>query len=202
MNELKKKLFRRLQTDAKSILFTEENINDKLPKENKKSRYEKDIEFVKLFDWNVNFLEDKKRTIPIKTTFVEEKDDINRPTLYSFDGLFQLLHADGDNLEVLGKSATDSKYCLLFGNLFTSKVYVYPMKSRKSILNKMEIFYKEVEGKRKGQKTRLQTDQEFKQNKIFDWIKNTMLRCFQQLLGVGKHLQPKTKIKRIEKKDL
>ena len=32
----------------------------------------------------------------------------------------------------------------------------------------MEIFYKQVEGKRKGQKIRLQTDQEFKQKKIFD----------------------------------
>ena len=42
------------------------------------------------------------------------------------------------------------------------------MKSRKSILNKMEVFYKEVEGKRKGLKTRFQTDQEFKQKKIFD----------------------------------
>ena len=142
-------------------------------------------------------------TNPIKITFVEKKKDyVDISILYSFDGPFQLLHADVGNLEFLGKSATDPKYCLLFVDLFTSKVYVYPMKSRKSILNKMEIFYKEVEGKRKGQKTRLQTDQEFKQNKIFDWIKNTMLRCFQQLLGVGKHLQPKTKIKRIEKKDL
>ena len=72
------------------------------------------------------------------------------------------------NLEFLGKSATDPKYCLLFVDLFTSKVYVYPMKSRKSILNKMEVFYKEVEGKREGQKTRLQANQEFKQKKIFD----------------------------------
>ena len=54
MNEVKK-LFRRLQTDAESVLFTEENINDKLLKKIKKSTYEKDIEFVKLFDRNVNF---------------------------------------------------------------------------------------------------------------------------------------------------
>ena len=99
---------------------------------------------------------------------MKKKDYVDRSILYSFDGPFQLLHADVGNLEFLGKSATDPKYCLLFVDLFTSKVYVYPMKSRKSILNKMEIFYKEVEGKRKGQKTRLQTDQEFKQNKMFD----------------------------------
>ena len=47
MNELKK-LFRRLQTNAKSVLFIEENINDKLLKKIKKSRYEKDIEFARL----------------------------------------------------------------------------------------------------------------------------------------------------------
>ena len=51
-NEVKK-LFRRLQGDVKSVLLTEENINDKFLK--KKSRYEKDIEFVKLFDRNINF---------------------------------------------------------------------------------------------------------------------------------------------------
>ena len=54
-------------------------------------------------------------------------------------------------LEFLGKSATDPKYCLLFVDLFTSKVYVYPTKMRKSIANKMEIFYKEIDAKRKGQ---------------------------------------------------
>ena len=96
-----------------------------------------------------------------KTMFVEKKDDIDRSTLYSFDSPFQFLHADVGNLEFLGKSATNPKYCLLFINFFTSKVNVYPMKSRKSILNKKEIFYKEIEGKRKSRKTRLQNDQEF-----------------------------------------
>ena len=46
----------------------------------------------------------------------------------------------------------DPKYCLLFVDLFISKVYVYPMKSRKSIASKMEIFYKEVEKKEKVKK--------------------------------------------------
>ena len=152
MNELKK-LFRRLQTDAKSVSFTEEKIIDKFLKKIEKSRYGKDIEFVKLFDRNVNLLEDERRSVPIKTTFVEKRDDVDRSTLYSFDGPFQLLHADVSNLEFLRKSATDPKYYLLFVDLFTSKVYAYPMKSRKSILNKMEIFRKEVEGKIKRQKT-------------------------------------------------
>ena len=72
MNELKK-LFKTFQADAKSVLFTEENINDKLLKKIKDSKYEKYIEFVKLSDRYVNFLEDEKSTIPIKTTLVEKK---------------------------------------------------------------------------------------------------------------------------------
>ena len=94
----------------------------------------------------------------MKTTFFEEKNDIDRSTLYSFDGPFQLLHADVVNLELWGISATNPKHYLLFVDLFTSKVYVYPMKPRRSILNEMETFYKEIEGKRKGQKIRVQTD--------------------------------------------
>ena len=138
-----KTLFRNLQIEAKSILFTEEKINEKLLKKLKKSDYDKDTTFVKegkLFKGNINVNDDEKKSRPIKMTFAEKKDDVDRSTLYSFDGPFQLLHADIGNLEFLGKSATDPKYCLLFVDLFTSKVYVYHMKLRKSILIKMEIF--------------------------------------------------------------
>ena len=92
----------------------------------------------------------KNKNYCYKNNICWKKDDIDRLTLYSFNGPFRLLHADVSNIDFLGKSATNPKYCLLFVDLFTSKVYVYPMKSRKSISNKMEIFYKEVEGKRKG----------------------------------------------------
>ena len=89
MTELKK-LFKKLQTDAKSILFSEEIINDKVLKKLKKSKYNKDIEFVNLFTSNIDFSDDEKKSIPLKTAFVEKKDDIDRSTLYSFDGSFQL----------------------------------------------------------------------------------------------------------------
>ena len=118
MNE-SKKLFRNLQADAKSVLFREQNINDKLLKQIKKSKHEKDFEFVKLFDKNVNFSEDEKNTTSVKTTFVEKKDDIDRSTLYSFGCPFQFLNADFVNSDFSGKSATDPKYCLLFVDLFT-----------------------------------------------------------------------------------
>ena len=42
-----------------------------------------------------------------------EKGEIDRSTLYSFDGPFQLIHADVGNLEFLGKSAITPRYVLL-----------------------------------------------------------------------------------------
>ena len=60
------------------------------------------------------------------------------------------------------------------------------MKSRKSIANKMEIFYKEVEEKRKGQKTRYQIYQKFKQKKIFDLNKRYNVNMFSTAVTGGK----------------
>ena len=97
MTELKK-FFGQLQMDAKSVLFTEETINKKVLKKLKKSSYVRDKDFVNLFENNVDFLDDEKVSIPIKTIFVEKKDDIDKSTLYIFDGQFQLLHADIGNL--------------------------------------------------------------------------------------------------------
>ena len=68
-----KTLLRNLQTDAKSILFTEEKINEKLLKKLKKSKYDKDINFVHLFDGNVNINDDEKKSTSIKMTFVQQK---------------------------------------------------------------------------------------------------------------------------------
>ena len=118
----------------------------------------------------------------------------------SFDGPFQLLHADVGNLEFLRKSATDPKYCLLFVDLLTSKVYIYPMKSRKSILNKTDIFHKEDEGKRKGQKTRLQTDQEFKQRKTFDLNNKFNVDIFLTAVRVGKAFAAEQKLRELKKR--
>ena len=66
-----KKLFKKLQTDAKSVLFTGKTINDIVLKKLKKSIYNNDIDIVNLFKSNIDFLDDEKKPIPIKTTFVE-----------------------------------------------------------------------------------------------------------------------------------
>lgn len=58
-------------------------------------------------------------------------------------------------------------YCNLFVDLFASKVYTYPMKSRRFIAKKIHNFYEEAAEKmQKNTKIRLQTDKEFIQNII------------------------------------
>ena len=89
-------------------------------------------------------------------------------TLYSFDRPFQLIHADVGDLEFLGKNITFPHYVLVLVDLFPSKIYTYPMKSRKQIRQKLEQFYFDIRGKRKGNKMKLQVDQEFQQVKIMD----------------------------------
>ena len=59
------------------------------------------------------------------------------------------------------------------------------MKSTKLILNKIEIFYKVVENKRKGQKIRLQTDQGLLK-KIFDLNKKNNVDMFSTAVRGGK----------------
>ena len=75
------------------------------------------------------------------------------------------------------------------------------MKSRKSILNKMKIFYKEVESKRKGQKTRLQTNQEFKQKKIFDMNKKYNVEMFSTAVRGGKAFAAEQILRELKKRN-
>ena len=51
-------------------------------------------------------------------------------TLYSFNGLFQALQTDIACISFLAKSAVDPKFCLFFVDVFTSKIYTYPMKKK------------------------------------------------------------------------
>ena len=104
--------------------------------------------------------------------------EIDRVTLYSFNGPFQLLHTDVENLEFLGKNSTVPKYVLLLVDLYSSKVYVYPMRSRKQILQKMKLFYDEVKEKRKNKPMRLQLHNEFQQVKVQDLNNQNNVKIF------------------------
>ena len=59
-------------------------------------------------------------------------------------------------------------YAVLVVDLYSSKVYVYLMRSRKQILKKLEKFDIDVQNKRKIRHTRLQVDNEFQHVKIKD----------------------------------
>ena len=140
-----------------------------------KSAYDKDKVFVNLYKQ----LEDKNfylnNNLPLVTPFFNKRSDIDHSALYSISNPFELLHADIADTRFLAKSAVDPKYCLLIVDLFTSKIYVYPMKNRSLLAKKFKIFYKDFNPKRTG-RMRLQTDLEFKQNQIKKLTK--CMKCF------------------------
>ena len=119
-------IFNKLKTDPSSVAFAEEILDKKLLLKLKKSKYVEDKKFFKL----VNLLENIVifEPVTVKRTDYVEKRQIDHSTLYSFDAPFQLIHADVvGNLEFLGKNATFPRYVLVLVDLFSSKVYSYPM---------------------------------------------------------------------------
>ena len=166
-----KNVFKNLKTDPKSVLFSEEKINKGLFKKLKKSTYVKDKLFLKLINLIENGIdlvnETKDDNIPTRLDYVEKRET-DSSILCSFDGPFQLIHANVANLEFLGKSATIPRYALLIVDLYSSKVYVYPMRSRKQILQQLKILHEEMNNKRKNKNIRLQAEIEFQQVTIKD----------------------------------
>ena len=140
-------IFTSLKTDPNCVLLSEEKIGERLLKKFKKSKYAKHYILLKLINL-VDIKLDNEGKLHTRVDYVAKKE-IGRSTLYSFDGAFQLIHADVGNLEFLGKNATVSRYVLLVVDLRSSKVYIYPMRSRKQILQIIKIFYDEVKSKKK-----------------------------------------------------
>ena len=156
--------------------------------------YETDRVFYKL----VNLLDSKNvfndNKVPARTDYVEKRE-IDCSTLFSFDGPFQLLHADVGNLEFLGKNATFPQYVLVIVDLFSSKVYTYSMKSRKQILQKLRLFYDDVRNKRKGKRMRLKVDNEFRQVKLKDLNDINNVEMFASVVRGRKSLATEEKIR-------
>ena len=170
-------IFENLKTDTKSILFSEENLNMRLLEKLKKSSYSKHkllLELINLIENDIDQInKTKEEQIPTRLHYVEKRQN-DRSALHNFDRPFQLIHADMTSLEFLRKSATIRIYTLLIVDLYSSKVYVYLMHSRKRILQRLEQFYKEIQNKRKNRNMRLQVDNEFQQVKIKDLNTSTM----------------------------
>ena len=132
-----------------------------------------------------------------RTDYVEKRE-IDYSTLYSFSIPFELFHADVGNLEFLGKNATFPGYVLVLVDLFSSKVYTYPMKSRKQIRQKLDQFYQDVKEERKNKKMRLQVDQEFQQLKINELNKQNNMQMFTTSLRRGKAFAAEQKIRELK----
>ena len=156
--------------------------------------YNKDDIFVKLYEQieDKNFY--KNENLPLVTPYIDKKSNIDHSTLYSISRPFEALHADIADLRFLAKSAVDPKYCLLIVNLFTSKIYVYPMKNRSLLAKKMEIFYDNIQPKRTG-KMHLQTDLEFNQSKIKALNKKFDVEMFHTKIRGGKAFSAEQKIR-------
>ena len=118
--------------------------------------------------------------------------------MYSFNGPLQLLHADIADIRFFSKSAADPHYCPLFVDLFTQKAYTIPMKKRNLSKKKMELFYQEIQNKRKG-RMRLQTDLEFQQNEIKKLNKKYDVEMFSTRLRGGKAFGAEQKIREFKK---
>ena len=64
----------------------------------------------------------------------------------------------------------------------------------------MEVFHRDVENKRKGIKTRLQRDLQFKQEKIFDLNKKYNVDMFSMAVRGGKAFAAEQKIIELKKR--
>ena len=155
MNEQQKQLtnlFKKLINDQNSVFYAADKINNTLLNKGRRSSYEKDKVFNKIFntieDRNIIHEDDDESRIPFYTSFVEQKKNINRSSaLYTVNAPLQFFHADVAFLNFFAKSAVDPKYALICIDLFSSKVYVYTMRKKSNLWQKLEIFYKEIDSK-------------------------------------------------------
>ena len=198
-----KNLCRKLINNENRVLFAVDRINTRVLSKVKKSSYERDQVFYKLFKKleNEDVIEENSK-IPFYTPFVEQRRDIDRSSaLYTVNAPLQFFHADLAYLQFFAKSAVDPKYALLCVDLFTSKVYVYTMKTKNNLPKKIEEFYKEIDSKRvkNDEKMRLQVDLEFQQYKIKELNKNYNVQMFTTKNRVGKAYMAEQKIREFKK---
>ena len=98
------------------------------------------------------------------------------------------------------KSAVDPKYALVCVDLFSSKIYVYTMRKKSNLVQKMELFYKEIKQKRnQKEKMRLQVNLEFQQNEIKKLNQKYNVEMFSTKIRGGKTFAAEQKIREFKK---
>ena len=194
-------LYKKLTDNENSVLFAADRLNARLLSKLNKSSYDKDQVFYKLFKKLESEVESEDEEVPFYTPFVEQRKDIDRSSaLYTVDGPLQFFHADLAYLQFFAKSAVDPKYALLCVDLFSSKVYVYTMRTKNNLPKKMEEFYQEIDAKRvKKEKMRLQVDLEFQQNKIKALNQKYNVEMFSSKNRGGKAYAAEQKIREFKK---
>ena len=186
-----KSLFNSLKTDPASVIFAEEFLDIRFLKKIKKSNYSADKQLYILINLadTKTLLDDDAQSA--RADYVEKRE-IDRSTLYSFNGPFQLLHAD------VGKNAMFPRYVLVIVDLYLLKIYTYTMKSHKQILQKLKLFYDDVRSKREGKQMRLQVDNEFQQVKIKDLNELNNVDMFTTSVRVSKAFAAEQKVRELK----
>lgn len=88
-----------------------------------------------------DIVNNKNQQIPFYTPLAEKRKDIDHSwMIYSIKVLFELMHVHVTNIPCFPKMAIDSNYSLLAVNVFTSKIYMYPMKKKESFSYKINFF--------------------------------------------------------------
>ena len=119
--ERAKTLFSELKTHPNSFLFSVGELDSRRFKKLKKSTYAKDKQLLKLITLAENAVEKlKEEKVPTRLDCIEKRE-LDRSTLYSFDGPFHLMHGDVANLQFLGKSASVPRYALLIVDFILQK---------------------------------------------------------------------------------
>ena len=158
-------LYKALTNDSKSVFYATNKITKTLVKRARNSLNLLSLIDCKYFVNIYNLLKTKDflklETLPLSTPFVKKRQNIISTTLYSFSGPCLALQADIAYISFLARLAVDPKFCLLIADLFSSKIYTYPMKTRNLSAKKMELFYDDI-NKKRDDKMGLQTDQELK----------------------------------------
>ena len=101
-------------------------------------------------------------------------------------------------MEFLSSSSTTPIYVLLILELYSPKIYVYPMSFWKQIVQKMTLFYDEVKRKRKNKLMRLQFDNEFQQVKLKDLNEANNVEMFTTSVCGGKAFAAEQKIRELK----
>ena len=111
------------------------------------------------------------------------------------------MYADIADLTCLAKSGVDPKYFLLIVDLFTSKIYVYPMKNKSILAKKLKLFYedKKRQTKKNWKQTDLQIDLEFKQNQIKKLNDEFNIEMFHTKMRGGKAFAAEQKVREFRK---